>query len=80
MTSPEVPIVATSEEYTERTVDVRGIQTHLFEAGPPDATPLLYLHGVYLGNLWLDYHRTLAQQFHVFAPDIPVFVLTRRPA
>ena len=63
----EASSVATSLEKTERTVDVRGIATHMFEAGSPDAPPLLYLHGTNLGNLWLAFHTTLAQQFHVFA-------------
>jgi pimeloyl-ACP methyl ester carboxylesterase len=60
-------------------VNVRGIPTHLFEAGSPSAPPLLYLHGTSLGNLWLDYHRALAQHFHLFAPDTPGFGLTERP-
>ena len=66
-------------ERVERTVTVQGIETHLFEAGPPDAPTLLYLHGTFLGNLWLDYHRTLARSFHLFAPDLPGFGLTERP-
>ncbi len=79
MTAPEAPQLTTSGERIERTIDVQGIQTHLFEAGSPAAPPLLYLHGTFLGNLWLDYHRTLAQHFHIFAPDTPGFGLTRRP-
>ena len=79
MTFDEASSVATSLEKTERTVDVRGIATHMFEAGPPGAPPLLYLHGANLGNLWLAFHTKLAQQFHVFAPDTPGFGLTERP-
>src|SRR5436305_4568444 len=71
--------VVTPIEKTERTVSVQGIPTPLFEAGPPVAPPLLYLHGPNLGNLWLDYHHALAQHFHVFAPNIPGFGLTERP-
>ncbi len=71
--------VVTPIEKTERTVNVQGIATHLFEAGPPAAPPLLYLHGTSLGNLWLDYHNALAQHFYIFAPDIPGFGLTERP-
>ncbi|HLW01116.1 MAG TPA: alpha/beta hydrolase [Ktedonobacterales bacterium] len=66
-------------EQAERTVTVQGIETHLFEAGAPNAPPLLYLHGTSLGNLWLDYHLRLAERFHLFAPDIPGFGLTDRP-
>ena len=65
--------------HRERTVEVQGITTHLFESGPATAPALLYLHGTSLGNLWLDYHNALARDFHVFAPDTPGFGLTSRP-
>src|SRR6266699_3412966 len=79
MTSDEAFNVATSIEKVERSVNVRGIQTHIFEAGSPAAAPLIYLHGTFLGNLWLEFHNTLAQNFHMFAPDIPGFGLTGLP-
>jgi len=79
MTSDEASSVAAPIEKVERTVEVRGITTHMFEAGPPGAAPLLYLHDHGLGNLWLEYHQGLAQSFHVFAPDIPGYGLTGRP-
>jgi pimeloyl-ACP methyl ester carboxylesterase len=79
MTSDEASSVATPVEKVERTVNVRGIQTHMFEAGSPVAPPLLYIHGTFLGNLWLAYHNTFSHNFHVFAPDIPGFGLTERP-
>src|SRR5579863_6545059 len=63
----------------ERTITVQGIATHIFEAGPPTAPPLLYLHGTSLGNLWLEFHQALSQHFHIFAPDTPGFGLTDRP-
>jgi pimeloyl-ACP methyl ester carboxylesterase len=78
MTASEISLASTHER-SERTVEVQGIQTHLFEAGSPTAPPLLYLHGTNLGNLWLDYHNALAQHFHIFAPDTPGFGLTARP-
>ncbi len=77
--SDEAASVVTPIEKNERTVNVQGIATHLFEAGSPTAPPLFYLHGTNLGNLWLDYHQALAQRFHLFAPDIPGFGLTERP-
>ena len=80
MTSDESSNIAVSVDKVERTLNVRGIQTHIFEAGSPAAAPLLYLHGTFLGNLWLDFHNILAQNFHVFAPDIPGFGLTERPS
>jgi len=79
MTADETSSVATSLEKQERTVNVQGIPTHLFEAGPPTAPTVLYLHGTFLGNLWLDFHNALSQNFHIFAPDIPGFGLTERP-
>ncbi|HLJ82183.1 MAG TPA: alpha/beta hydrolase, partial [Ktedonobacterales bacterium] len=68
-----------SSDRIERTLDVRGVETHLFEAGAAGAPPLLYLHGTFLGNLWLEAHRELARHFHLFAPDIPGFGLSVRP-
>lgn len=79
MTTDEASSVATSLERPERTMSVRGIPTHLFEAGDPSAPPVLYLHGTFLGNLWLDFHLALTQQFHIYAPDIPGFGLSERP-
>jgi pimeloyl-ACP methyl ester carboxylesterase len=79
MTKPEAALTSTANERSERTVEVQGIPTHLFEAGSPGAPPLLYLHGTFLGNLWLDYHQALARHYHLFAPDIPGFGLTPRP-
>jgi pimeloyl-ACP methyl ester carboxylesterase len=69
----------TSNQHSEHTIEVQGIPTHLFEAGPASAPTLLYLHGTHLGNLWLEYHDLLARNFHVLAPDIPGFGLTPRP-
>jgi pimeloyl-ACP methyl ester carboxylesterase len=79
MNSDESTNLAVSVDKVEHTLDVRGIQTHIFEAGLPATAPLLYLHGTFLGNLWLDFHNILAQNFHVYAPDIPGFGLTERP-
>ncbi|HEX9413078.1 MAG TPA: alpha/beta hydrolase [Ktedonobacterales bacterium] len=79
MTGPTATSAAAAHVRTERTVDVRGLATHLFEAGAPQAPALLYLHGTFLGNLWLDFHATLAERFHVYAVDIPGFGLTDRP-
>lgn len=79
MTTSTTSDTAVPREKSERTINVRGIETHLFEAGSPAAPPLLYLHGTNLGNLWLEYHQRLAQHFHLFAPDTPGFGLTQRP-
>jgi pimeloyl-ACP methyl ester carboxylesterase len=79
MAPDETSSVAAPVEKVERTVTVQGIATHLFEAGPTSAPALLYLHGTFLGNLWLEFHQALSQRFHLFAPDIPGFGLTGRP-
>src|SRR5579885_236437 len=50
MTTPEAPHV-TSGERIERTIDVQGIQTHLFEAGSPAALSARYLSGKSLARL-----------------------------
>lgn len=78
MTTSDTPGTAASAPAV-RTVEVQGIATHLFESGPATAPALLYLHGTSLGNLWLEYHQSLARDFHVFAPDTPGFGLTERP-
>ncbi len=79
MTTDEASSVATSLERPERTLNVCGVSTHLFEAGDPSASPVLYLHGTFLGNLWLDFHLALTEQYHIFAPDTPGFGLSERP-
>src|SRR5262249_10098868 len=82
-TMTAAPVSASSDrtsDHVERIVTIQGIATHLFEAGTTEAPPLLYLHGTFLGNLWLDYHRRLARHFHIYAPDIPAFGVTPRPA
>lgn len=79
MADAPVSGIEAASDRIERTLDVRGIATHLFEAGAPDAPPMVYLHGTLLGNLWIEYHRELARHFHLYAPDIPGFGLTARP-
>ncbi len=79
MTADEASSVATSLERPERTISVRGISTHLFEAGDHSAPAVLYLHGTFLGNLWLDFHLALTQRYHIYAPDTPGFGLSERP-
>jgi pimeloyl-ACP methyl ester carboxylesterase len=66
-------------EVRERKILIQGIATHLWEAGPVDAPTVLYLHGAFMGNPWLEAHRSLARHFHIFAPDLPGFGRTKRP-
>jgi pimeloyl-ACP methyl ester carboxylesterase len=80
MTAPTPSSTSTATgERIERTLAVQGIETHLFEAGDPAAPALVYLHGTFLGNLWLAAYERLAQRFHLFVPDLPGFGLTPRP-
>lgn len=80
MTVSETSGKATPGDRIERSIEVQGISTHLFEAGDPAAPPLFYLHGTNLGNLWLPYHSALARDFHILAPDLPGYGLTNRPS
>jgi len=64
-----------------RTIDARGTQTSYLEAG--DGEPVIMLHGSgpgvsALAN-WQHTIPTLAQRFHVLAPDIIGFGTTDRP-
>jgi 2-hydroxymuconate-semialdehyde hydrolase/2-hydroxy-6-oxo-octa-2,4-dienoate hydrolase len=64
-----------------RTIDARGIETSYLEAGSGD--PVIMLHGSgpgvsALAN-WQHNIPTLAQRFHVLAPDIVGFGVTERP-
>jgi pimeloyl-ACP methyl ester carboxylesterase len=75
-TSPVADVVV-----EPRTIDARGIETSYLEAGSGD--PVIMLHGSgpgvsALAN-WRHNITTLAQWFHVFAPDIVGFGTTERP-
>jgi len=58
-------------EVQSRTVETRFGATHVLEAGPPDAPPLLLLHGIGLSaaSFWLQIPE-LSRTRHVFAPDV----------
>jgi pimeloyl-ACP methyl ester carboxylesterase len=65
----------------QRTIDAGGIETSYLEAGAGD--PVIMLHGSgpgvsALAN-WRHNLTTLAQRFHVLAPDIVGFGTTERP-
>ncbi|MEK7425073.1 MAG: alpha/beta hydrolase, partial [Actinomycetota bacterium] len=52
--SPEVPGVA----LRERTVELSTVALHVVEAGPPDATPVVLLHG--FPEFWWGWRRQIA--------------------
>jgi pimeloyl-ACP methyl ester carboxylesterase len=73
--------MTTSITAETRTIDAGGIETNYFEAGSGE--PVLMLHGSgpgvsALAN-WQHNIPTLAQRFHVLAPDIVGFGATERP-
>ncbi|MCW2778696.1 MAG: alpha/beta hydrolase fold protein [Frankiales bacterium] len=56
---------------THRTVDVSGLAVHVAEAGPPDAPPLVLLHG--WPQHWWSWRRVvplLAEDFRLVLPDL----------
>jgi pimeloyl-ACP methyl ester carboxylesterase len=56
---------------SHRHVDAGSLTMHLAEAGPPDADPILILHG--WPQHWYEWRHqipTLAQHYRVIAPDL----------
>jgi pimeloyl-ACP methyl ester carboxylesterase len=58
-------------------IDVRGVHTHLMQAGR--GRPLLVLHPEFAADTWSPYHDELAARFRVLAPDHPGFGKSERP-
>src|ERR1700721_320067 len=57
-----------------RTADVDGLKVFYREAGPADAPALLLLHGFpSAGHMFRDLIPSLADRFHIIAPDLPGF-------
>ncbi len=61
----------------EEFISISNVETHLKIAG--QGSPLLYLHGLGLSNLWLPFHQALAEHYKVYAPDHPGFGLSSNP-
>jgi pimeloyl-ACP methyl ester carboxylesterase len=62
---------ATAEAPAEEHLQLDGGRVHLFRAGKGE--PLLFLHAAGGAGAWLEFHRLLARQFDVIAPDHPGF-------
>src|SRR5687767_14935498 len=58
-------------------LDVRGVRTHVREAG--SGPPLLLLHGAGGAGPWRPYQDMLATEFRVIVPDHPGWGLSDRP-
>ena len=68
------------EGIDHRYVDARGIRVHLAEAGPPDAPPLLLLHG--WPQHWYMWHEVIAglrDDFRLLVPDLRGFGSSEAP-
>lgn len=64
-----------------RTVTVDGVEVFYREVGPKDAPTVLLLHGFPTsGHMFRTLIPALADSYHVVAPDLPGFGLTRVPA
>lgn len=63
-----------TQAVTERFVKIRGLKTHLLEAG--EGPPVVYLHGAGGAGRWSQFHDLLAAHFHVYAPSHPGFGLS----
>lgn len=61
----------------EKTLSISNVETHLKIAG--QGSPILFLHGMGLANLWLPFHTDLANNYSVYAPDHPGFGLSSNP-
>jgi pimeloyl-ACP methyl ester carboxylesterase len=65
----------------KKTIDVDGVKLFYREAGEHHKTTLLLLHGFpSSSHMYRDLMPLLADQFHVFAPDLPGFGFTEVPS
>jgi pimeloyl-ACP methyl ester carboxylesterase len=73
----EIPMV---EGVEHRFVEANGIRIHLAEAGPPDAPPVLLLHGwPQHWYMWRRVMSTLTDEYRLLAPDLRGFGWTEAP-
>src|SRR5450432_389581 len=59
----------------EKVIEVQGLPVRYLEGGTENGRALLLLHGG-IGDAWANWHEVLpalANEFHVFAPDLPGF-------
>lgn len=64
-----------------RDVTARGVRMRVVEAGEGQGPPLILVHGFLVSHLEFDdIIDTLAQRFHVIAPDLPGFGESEKPS
>lgn len=69
-----------SSDWDHQTIAANGVDIHVVRAGRQDAEPLVLLHG--WPEFWYVWHKvipSLAQRFHVVAPDLRGFGDTTKP-
>lgn len=70
-------MTATSQAYTERSVEVAGLQLQVLEGGT--GSPVLVLHHDIGSPGWLPFYDGLAQGSHVVVPSFPGYGASERP-
>lgn len=64
----------TMNELPRSQVDALDIDTNYYHAGPPNGQSLVLLHGMSTsGDSFREYMHSLADEYHLIAPDIPGF-------
>src|SRR3974377_229975 len=64
-----------------RTLNVEGLEIFYREAGPPDAPPVLLLHGFpSSSHIFRNLIPMLADKYHVVAPDFPGYGESSAPS
>ncbi|HJZ48516.1 MAG TPA: alpha/beta fold hydrolase [Roseiflexaceae bacterium] len=75
-----MPVPAELRAFSREAVLENGLRLHYYEAGAPDAPPLILIHG--LGDeadTWRHVLIPLSQQYRVIALDLPGFGRSARP-
>ncbi|MBI4854847.1 MAG: alpha/beta hydrolase [Acidobacteria bacterium] len=70
-------MVDTVDMAEKKFITINDVKTHIKTAGKGQA--IVFLHGMGLSDLWLDFHQELAKDFLLYAPDHPGFGLSDNP-
>src|SRR5713226_433072 len=69
-------MATTAQTYSERSLEIAGLQTQLLSAGNGPA--LLVLHHDIGNPGWLPFYEALAQRFSVYVPSLPGYGASER--